>query len=124
MPTRPPSRTLRNRRRFPRLQVLGLVEGFLVPLDVPLEIRELSQGGFSVHSASPFPPGSQHHFRFTTTTHEEVTIDATAVHCRLTQADAGGHVTYVTGFEFVSSQRTDEAVGVLIDTLTSVLSLD
>lgn len=113
-----------NRRRFPRLQVLGLVDGYLLPLDVPLTVIELSSGGFSVRGATPFPPGARHHFRFTTGQNQEVTIDATAVHCRLAQADSTGGVAYVSGFEFVSNARSDEAVAVLIDTLSSVFSLE
>jgi hypothetical protein len=114
----------RNRRRYPRLEVLGLVNGHLMPLDVPLTVLDLSQGGFSVHSSTPFPPGARHHFRFTTLRDEEIAVDATAVHCRLVAADAHGHVGYITGFEFVSSARTDDAVRLLIDTLTSVFSLE
>jgi hypothetical protein len=104
--------------------VLGLIEGHLVPLDVALVVRELSQAGFSVLSPSPFPPGSRHHFRFTAANQKMVTLDATAIHCRLTEADADGRLAYVSGFEFASNARTDEAIGVLIDTLASVLSLE
>jgi hypothetical protein len=119
-----PRGTPPNRRRFPRLQVLGLVDGYLLPLDVPLAVIELSTGGFSVRGATPFPPGSRHHFRFTTGQDQEVTIDATAVHCRLVQAGTDGHIAYISGFEFSSDPRTDEAVAVLIDTLSSVFSLE
>lgn len=119
-----PRGTPPNRRRFPRLQVLGLVDGYLMPLDVPLSVIELSTGGFSVRGATAFPPGARHHFRFTTGEDREVTIDATAVHCRLVQAQPDGTVAYVSGFEFASNIRTDEAVAVLIDTLSSVFSLE
>jgi hypothetical protein len=122
-PTRPHG-SPPNRRRFPRLQVLGLVDGYLMPLDVPLTVIELSTGGFSVRGSTAFPPGARHHFRFTTGQDREVTIDATAVHCRLVQADAPGTLAYVTGFEFASNARNDEAVAVLIDTLSSVFSLE
>jgi len=104
--------------------VLGLVDGSLIPLDIPLKVRDLSEGGFSVQSRSPFPPGSRHHFRFTTAREEAVMIDAVAVHCRLAAADVDGHVAYMTGFEFISSARTDEAVNVLIDTLSSLFSME
>ena len=114
----------RSRRRYPRLEVLGEVEGQSVPLDIQLTIRELAQGGFSTESAVPFPPGSRHHFRFTTSLDAVVSLDATAVHCRLASAGANGQHTYVTGFEFASDRETDEGVAVLIDTLTSVLSLE
>ena len=113
-----------SRRRFPRLQVMGRVEGQVMPLDVPLIVRDLSRGGFSCESTVPFPPGTVHHFRFTTVAGAVVSIDATAVHCRLTRADAEGHHAYISGFEFQSTEATDQAVAVLIDTLSSVLSLE
>lgn len=119
-----PRGTPPNRRRFPRLQVLGLIDGFLMPLDVPLAIIELSSGGFSVRGGTAFPPGARHHFRFTTSLEREVTLDATAIHCRLVEAGTHGEIAYVTGFEFASNARNDEAVAVLIDTLSSVFSLE
>lgn len=114
----------RNRRRYPRLEVLGLVDGHLMPLGVPLTMVDLSQGGFSARSHTAFPPGAHHHFRFTTPRRDAITIEATAVHCRLAQPDADGHVGYVTGFEFVSNTRTDEAVTVLLDAVSSMFTLD
>lgn len=118
------STPFRTRRRFPRLEVLGLVEGRRVPLDVPLVIRDLSQGGFSAESPVPFPPGTHHHFRFTTIAQNEVSIDATSVHCRLASADSDGHYTYITGFEFLGDETTDKTIATLIDALASVLALD
>ena len=117
--TGPPSR-----RRFPRLEVLELVDGALMPSAVALKMIELGVGGFSVRSVTPFPPGARHQFRFTTGRDQEVTIDATAVHCRLVQAGPGNVMAYVSGFEFVSDARSDAALAILIDTLASVFSLE
>lgn len=93
-----------------------------MPLDVPLTVRDLSQGGFSAESARPFPPGSRHHFRFTTPDHTEVALEATAVHCRLASAGGDGEVTYITGFEFVSDDASDRAIASLMSTLAAVLA--
>jgi hypothetical protein len=121
----PPSpRPFQSRRRFPRIEVLGLVEGRQVPLDAPLTIRELSLGGFSTESTVPFPPGSHHRFRFLSAAHAEVVLDATVVHCRLAKATADGQLAYISGFEFHSDPMTDRAIASLVDTLSSVLSLD
>lgn len=95
-----------------------------MPLDVPLTVRDLSQGGFSAESTVPFPPGTHHQFRFTTATAHEVTLDATVVHCRLAAAGDDGHFTYITGFEFHSDETTDKSIATLIDTLASVLALE
>lgn len=110
----------RSRRRHPRIEILGDLEGRRVPLDVPITVRDLSQGGFSVESTTPFPPGTSHHFRFTTPGQPEVALEATAVHCRLASASPDGQVTYVTGFEFHSDAAMDRAVGALIASLATV----
>jgi hypothetical protein len=103
---------------------MGQVDGELVALDVPLKVRDLTEAGFSTESTVPFPPGSGQHFRFTTKAGAVVHLDATSVHCRLASATADGHYSYVTGFEFHSDPDTDEAVRALVDTLSSVLSLE
>jgi hypothetical protein len=122
IPSNPPP--FRSRRRFPRVEVLGMVEGQRIPLDVPMKIRDLSQGGFSAESSVPFPPGTQHHFRFVALNHNEVRLQATAVHCRLASLDADGHYTYITGFEFQPDESSDKSIAAIIDTLTSVLALE
>lgn len=101
-----------------------MVEGRRVPLDVTMKVRDLSQGGFSAESAVPFPPGTHHHFRFTALNQKEVSLEATAVHCRLASADADGHYTYITGFEFQTDEVSDKSIAMIIDTLTSVLALE
>lgn len=121
-PKKPGART--SRRRFPRLEVMGRVEGQLVPLDLPLVLRDLSRGGFSCESTVPFPPGTAHQFRFTTPAGAVVTLEASAIHCRLTRVDADGQHAYISGLEFQSSEATDQAVSILVDTLSSVLSMD
>jgi hypothetical protein len=103
---------------------MGRVEGELVPLDVRLIVRDLGRGGFSCESTVAFPPGTRHRFRFTTPSGAVVSIEATAVHCRLTRADAEGHHAYVSGLEFVSNEATEDAISVLIDTLSSVLFME
>ena len=100
------------------------MEGRLVPLDVPLVIRDLSQGGFSAESAKPFPPGTHHQFRFTTAAGDEVPLAATVIHCRLASAAPDGEFTYITGFEFQTSETADKSISKLMDTLASVLALD
>lgn len=124
METPPKPTPFRSRRRFPRIEVLGVVEGQRVPLDVPMQVRDLSQGGFSAESAVPFPPGTQHVFRFTALNRNEVSLKATVVHCRLARADADGHYTYITGFEFLADEKSDKSIATIIDALASVLALD
>lgn len=121
----PPSpRPFRSRRRFPRLEVLGLIEGRRERLDVPLTIRDLNQAGFSTESPVPFPPGSHHEFLFTSADQREISLEATVVHCRLASAGPDGQFSYITGFEFHSDEGSDRGIASLIDTLSSMLTLD
>ena len=101
-----------------------MVDGHLVPIEMPLMIRDLGEAGFSTESSVPFPPGSHHHFRFTTLDQTAVAIEATVVHCRLARAGSDGQFTYITGFEFHSDASNDASIAVLVDTLASVLALD
>jgi hypothetical protein len=107
----------RSRRRHPRLEVLDIVQGRLVPTDTPIVIRDLSVGGFSAESSVAFPPRTRHHFRFTTRGGSVVLLEASAVHCRLVAASELG-MSYITGFEFVGRERADEAIAVLLDAVT------
>jgi hypothetical protein len=77
-------------------------------------IRDLSLGGFSTESHVAFPPRTRHHFRFTTRGGSVVLLEASAVHCRLVAANELG-LCYVTGFEFVSHERADEGIAMLLD---------
>jgi len=126
MPSRPDSSRppFRSRRRHPRIAVLGEIQGRRVPLDMPITVRDLSLRGFSAESAQPFPPGTRHQFQFTKPDGPEILLEATAIHCRIASATGDGQVTFVSGFEFVSSDATDAAVASLIDTITSVLAGD
>lgn len=101
-----------------------MVEGRRVPLDVPMKIRDLSQGGFSTESSVPFPPGTQHQFLFTAINQAEVSLQATVVHCRLASVGNDGHYTYITGFEFRPDEKSDKSIAAIIDTLTSVMALE
>jgi hypothetical protein len=121
----PPSpRPSRSRRRFPRIEVLGLVNGRRVPLDVPLTVLDLCQGGFSIESRVPFAPGSYHPFRLTTSADDQLTLTATVVHCRLASAGADGQFTYISGLEFHSDDASDPSIAALVDTISSALAVE
>src|SRR5512145_749606 len=64
--------------RSPRIEVMGQLHGQLVPMNVPLDVRDLSNGGFAVESSVDFPVGAVHRFRFITQNGIEVLIRATA----------------------------------------------
>lgn len=110
------------RRHAPRLEVLEQLHGQLVSVNVPLVVRELGTGGFSVESSVPFPPGARHRFRFTIAGSGEVLIDAIAAHSRSARVTRGPD-RYISGFTFWDdgNPETARAIDVLLDAITSVL---
>src|SRR5262245_8248732 len=53
------------RRRAPRVEVVGRLHGHIVSVDAPVTVREVSLGGLSFSSTVAFPAGSIHEFRLT-----------------------------------------------------------
>lgn len=114
-----------SRRAAPRLEVLDQFYGRLVALDLPLRVRDISAGGFSIESPISFPPGAAHQFRFTTMHGDAHILPATAIHCRTAQVRDGVN-WHVTGFEFIQDQAGEVAgvVGLLMDAATSILTFE
>jgi hypothetical protein len=54
-----------DRRRSPRVEVIGKVQGRVVSLDVPIVVREMSLGGMSVESPTAFEVGAVTDFLLT-----------------------------------------------------------
>ena len=112
-------------RRFaPRLDVLDQLHGHLVKINVPLIVRELGAGGFSVESPVPFPPGARHRFRFTLAGGGEVIVEAVGVHTRSTGA-IGGTDRHISGFAFCldGHSETARAVPTLLGAVSSILQV-
>jgi hypothetical protein len=111
------------RRRAPRLQVLGRIQGRLVSLPLPVELRDMGPLGFSVESRLPFPQGARRLFLFTTAGGLQVLIEGAAAHCRPYRGD---DALYITGFSFVGSRLTDTDadVTVLLDALSGLADLE
>lgn len=112
----------RNRRRFPRLETVGLIDGHLLPVESPLTIRDLSLGGFSTESSVPFTPGTSYAFRFTSAMGVVANLGATAVHCRLTHVSGEGRHQYQTGFEFVETAGQRASIESLVELLSTALA--
>jgi hypothetical protein len=85
-----------DRRRAPRVEVLGRVQGQIVSMDAPLTVREVSLHGLSFASSFSFLAGSVHEFRLTLGDGSEVLLRG-----RITRSDeaAGddGTSVFITG---------------------------
>jgi len=106
------------RRRSPRIEMLGRVQGHSVSLDQPITVLEMSLGGMSIETGFPLEVGSLHAFRLTLG--DGATIEVTArvrvsglvMHTRSTSE--GDKVAFVTGLQFVDDEEDPGGVGDLI----------
>ncbi len=105
-----------DRRRSARLDVLDQLDGQLVMYNIPVRLRDISEGGVATESAIALPIRSKHLLRLTTPAGVEVMIAGTVMHQRLSVSAMGRRV-FVTGFEFADdrSQNTAQAVQTLLD---------
>lgn len=108
-----------DRRRQPRIEILGRLAGEILPTAAPVDVRDVGLGGFSIATSSPMEPGSLHDFRLTLNEWSSVELRARVVHCRYERAGR-----YVSGLEFVARPGEPSPAAELIDRLTSNLVFD
>jgi hypothetical protein len=114
------------RRRFPRIAVRSPLRA---ATDRPAEdvtVRDVSEGGFLVETASPFPIDAVHAFRVRRPDGTFVTmLVARCVHCRR-HPDPVAPPIYLAGFAFVdpTGDTAQARIHALIDHVTSVVAVD
>jgi hypothetical protein len=106
----PSSAVLPDRRKSVRLDVLDQLDGRVVMYNVPIKIRDISEGGVATESAMPFQVGSRHLLRFTTGSGVEVVLTGAVVHGM--GASSGSRRVFVTGFKFVDARSTKAAADI------------
>jgi hypothetical protein len=113
--------TLAERRATPRLEVNGRIQGELESIDLPVRVREIGLGGFSIETPEPVEPGL-HVVRFTVQNHWSISLSASSRHSR-PFVGMDGTQRHVTGFEYadLKTLETQQVVDALIERLTSVL---
>ena len=111
-----------DRRRFPRIWLIGDLHGRPVRVNEPFVLLEMSLGGFSVESCIPFPTGAEHPFEFTSVGGTTV-LRGVAIHCM--RVDQGkGLPTYTCGFAFKEDGANDRAaIRLLMNALQDMLNL-
>src|SRR5688572_12904839 len=111
------------RRRTPRIDVLGQVHVHILSCPAPASLREISLGGFSIESTMAFPPGLVHQFRFALEDGSETHVSATSVHCAISSSVRGTPV-HVTGFEFIQRERhVRDTVEELIERISNLIAV-
>jgi hypothetical protein len=103
------------RRRSARIVPTAHLTVTIPTLAVPLELRNLSFGGFAISAPRPFKTGLTHRFTFAADNGLEVTLVAKAVHCYASLVN--DQQVFVTGWEFMlgSADVTDAGIRQLID---------
>jgi hypothetical protein len=93
-----------DRRRNPRVAILGKLHGRAVTLDVAVAILEISLGGMSLETDIPFPVDAIHMFQLTLGDNTVVHLKGQVKHC---QKLAGEPARFVSGIQFLD-EKTDE----------------
>jgi hypothetical protein len=94
-----------DRRRTPRLQVEGLLAGFLVEEKARMDIRDLSFGGFAAEAEAELEKNRTYEVTFLPPIGENVVLKARVAYCRRLSAP-GQPIRFFGGFEF---QHADPA---------------
>ena len=104
-----------DRRRYPRLHLVGNVDGRVVPFQLGVRVLDIHADGFAIHSPFDFPAGTTHEFQFATLQSSRPVVRAVAVHSRRVTPRRGRDF-FVAGFTF--ADLSDEARAA-IDTIVA-----
>jgi len=89
-----------DRRRSPRIEILGRVQGRLTSLDAPVGVLDISLGGMALETTFAFEVGSKHEFRLSLGDGSHVLLCGEIRHCRrVGGSEDGDH--FITGVQFV-----------------------
>jgi hypothetical protein len=102
----------RERRRSPRVELLGLVSGKLLRPGTPVTVRDMSLGGLATETPFPFERGTVHDLQLTLGDGAAVDLRARVMHCRNIAAE-GEAPRYFTGFQFVDEDSDGTSSDVL-----------
>ena len=93
-----------DRRRAPRVAILGKLHGRVVTLDVVVTVIEISLGGMRIETAVPFPVDAVHAFQLTLGDNSVVQLKGRVAHC---QRLPGEQERYISGVQFVDDTADD-----------------
>ena len=105
------------RRRSPRIQILGKVHGHVASLDLAVKVREMSLGGLSMETSVPFPVGAKHDFSLTLGDGAAVQLTGEIVYSREIAA-ADGSKLWLSGVQFINEESEDGGVDTIINRIS------
>jgi PilZ domain-containing protein len=96
------------RRQAPRIEILGQLDGYLMTVDTPVRVLDVSSGGFGVETAHSLNPGDIHECRFELRAGVAVILLARVQHCRSKKGPRASQ-RYLAGFQFLEATPEAEA---------------
>ena len=93
-----------DRRRNPRVAILGKLHGRAVTLDVSVAVTEISLGGMGIQTNIPFPVDAVHTFQLTLGDKSVVHLKGRVKHC---QKLADEPEQFLSGIQFLDEPADD-----------------
>jgi hypothetical protein len=95
--------------------------GHLIDQDLPVRVRDIGLGGFSVETVEPLAPGVEHRVRFVSQDDWSTVLAARCANSRPSCQEDGSPI-YVAGFAFSGEDRpeTRRTIQILIEKVISV----
>jgi hypothetical protein len=109
------------RRRYPRFGAGDRLAAHLLDADLPVRVRDIGLGGFSIETMTPLEPGIEHRVRFVSRDDWSTVLPARISNSRPSCGDDGAPL-FVAGFSFSGDEKaeTRRTVQILIEKVTSV----
>jgi hypothetical protein len=98
-----------DRRRYPRLHLIGNLDGHVVPFQIGLRLLDINADGFVVHAPFEFRAGTTHEFQFATVQQSRPEVRAVVAQSRPVTLRRGREF-FVAGFTFVELSDAARAV--------------
>ena len=99
------------RRRSPRVDLVGQIRGELISVELPIVVREISLGGMSIETSAEFDVDTRHDFVLTLGDGAGVFVKGRVAYSR--RIERPGGPVFVSGIQFVDDDPQAE-VGDLV----------
>ena len=110
--THPPER-----RRAPRVDLVGQLRGELVSVELPIVVREISLGGMSIETSQAFDVDSRHSFVLTLGDGAGVFVIGRVAYSRRIDGPQGA--VFISGIQFLDDDES-QAAGDVSDLMKNI----
>ena len=105
------------RRRYPRIEILGRVKGVVRPLNVQISLLNLSVGGCLMQTSAEYSVGQTHEFQLTAPDFEAIIVRGRIAHAMRVTVEH--RPVFMYGVEFTEDPRRGaHSIESLIDLLS------